>query len=185
MRVVEHQQMVLGEMNIADIKFNPKSRDDIPQILKGLQHIYLDATLREAVFTLLETKIAPEVSKKTGRPGLELWKIFVLGVLRLDLNVDYDRIHDLANSHREIRQMLGHSGWSDGFDYELQTIKDNVKLLTPELLDEINQVVVKAGHQVVKKKETKCCVGGAIPLWLRRMFIFRRIFIYCLMRCAR
>jgi len=36
--------------------------------------------------------------------------------------------------------------------YELQTIKDNVQLLTPEILDKINQVVVKAGHKLLKKK---------------------------------
>ena len=49
-------------------------------------------------------------------------------------------------------------------DYSLQTIKDNVKLLTPELLDKINTVVVEEGHRVVKKKTHKCCVGGATPL---------------------
>ena len=34
----------------------------------------------------------------------------------------------------------------------IQTIKDNVSLLTPEVLDKINQVVVKAGHNLVKKR---------------------------------
>jgi hypothetical protein len=33
----------------------------------------------------------------------------------------------------------------------LQTLKDNISLLTPELLDEINQVVVSAGHELVGK----------------------------------
>jgi len=41
-----------------------------------------------------------------------------------------------------------------------------VSLFTPELLDKINQLVVDAGHILLKKKTTKCCVGGAIPLWL-------------------
>ena len=31
---------------------------------------------------------------RLGRPGMEQWKILVLGVLRLGLNSDYDRIHD-------------------------------------------------------------------------------------------
>ena len=45
--------------------------------------------------------------------------------------------------------MLGHADILDTHYYHLQTIKDNVQLLTPDLLDKINQVVVKAGHGVV------------------------------------
>jgi len=45
--------MKLGELAIADIKLDPKSRDDIPQILRGLQHIYTTPELRGAVFAIL------------------------------------------------------------------------------------------------------------------------------------
>jgi hypothetical protein len=48
--------------------------------------------------------------------------------------------------------MLGHGGWEDRYLYPIQTFKDNVALFTPEILDKINQVVVKAGHNLVKKK---------------------------------
>jgi len=75
----------------------------------------------------------------------------VLGVLRLGLNADYDRIQELANQHATLRQMLGHSEWADDYRYELQTLKDNLRLFTPEILDRINQEVVRAGHQVLKK----------------------------------
>ena len=92
---------------------------------------------------------------RLGRPGMEQWKILVLGVLRLGLNSDYDRIHELANHHDTIRQMLGHGGWEDKTTYNRQTIKDNLRLFTPEILDEINQLVVKAGHGLVKKNAPK------------------------------
>jgi len=78
----------------------------------------------------------------------------VMGVLRLNLNWDYDRLHEMVNQHRTIRQMLGHGVEDDGEYYHLQTLKDNVSLLTPEIVDRINQVVVKAGHQLEKKKAT-------------------------------
>jgi transposase, IS5 family len=71
--------------------------------------------------------------------------------LRLGLDADYDRIQELANQHKTVRQMLGHSDWLDEQRYELQTIRDNVSLFTPEILDRINQVVVHAGHQALKK----------------------------------
>ena len=61
-----------------------------------------------------------------------------------------DRIHELANHHDTIRQLLGHGGWEENTKYNRQTIKDNQRLFTPEILDEINQLVVKAGHGLVK-----------------------------------
>ncbi len=153
-RQVQNSQMQIGQTSISDIQFDPKSRDDIPKILRGLQYIYVTDSTREPIFKLLEEKIAPKVDKNNGRPGMELWKIFVLGVLRLDLNCDYDRLHELANKHETVRQMLGHADFFDKYNYNSQTIKDNVRLLTPELLDEINEIIVKAGHDLLKKKKT-------------------------------
>jgi hypothetical protein len=95
--------------------------------------------------------MAPKINKQTGRPGMTFWSIFVCGVIRLDLNIDYDRLHELVNQHNTIRQMLGH-GLFDPTSYHFQTLKDNVTLFTPELLDKINQIVVDSGHELVKKK---------------------------------
>ena len=40
----------------------------------------------------------------TGRPGLDLWHILVLGVVRLALGCDYDRLAYLANYDALLRQ---------------------------------------------------------------------------------
>ena len=159
MRVVQPQQTQLGELAIADIKIDLKSRDEIAQLLRGLQYIYTNKALRKEVFQLLEEYIQPQTNHETGRPGLSLWNIFVMGVFRLDLNWDYDHLHGQVNNHKTLRQMLGHADIFDAHYYHLQTIKDNVCLLTPELLDKINQVVVSAGHVVVKKKENEALRG--------------------------
>ena len=159
MRTVIQPQMQFGQVDIATIVFNPKSRDDIPQLLRGLQYIYTNVALRERVFTILQEVMPKRVgaegkaSPKTGRPGMEQWKILVLGVLRLGLNADYDRIQELANEHKTIRHMLGHSDWMEEKRYELQTIKDNISLFTPDILDRINQEVVNTGHQLLKKND--------------------------------
>ena len=182
-RDIESPQLEIGQTAIAQIQFDPKSRDDILKILRGLQYIYLTDTIREPIFTLLEEQILPDVDKKNGRPGMSLWKILVLGVLRLDLNGDYDRLAELVNQHKTVRQMLGHESIFDETYYHLQTIKDNVRLLTPALLEAINERIVKAGHELLSKKnETHRCVGGATALSLKRTFIIQRIFIYCVMR---
>ena len=168
MRTIRDPQMKFGEVDIAAIELDLKSRDDIPPILRGLQYIYATPALRASVFKVLERVIPSrsgaglsnedrrrKADPRLGRPGMEQWKILVLGVLRLGLNSDYDRIHELANHHDTIRQMLGHGGWEDKTTYNRQTIKDNLRLFTPEILDEINQLVVKAGHGLVKKNAPK------------------------------
>ncbi len=111
MREVLNPQLKLCEADIANIEFDPKSRDDIPKLLIGLQHIYITPELREEVFTIL-AEIVPinedgeSASTDTGRPGMDQWTILVLGVLRLGLNADFDRIHELANQYNTIRAEL-------------------------------------------------------------------------------
>lgn len=158
MRVVQNPQMQIGEVDISQVKFDLKSRDDIPKILRGLQFVYTDLPLRKKVFALLEERFAPTVNKGNGRPGMALWPILVCGVLRVDLNIDYDRLLGLVNHYDTIREMLGHAEF-DKTPYHFQTLKDNVSLLTPELLDEINQVIVDAGHVLVKKKAGEALRG--------------------------
>ena len=91
MRNVFSPQMSIGQIGIADIQIDVTSRDDIPVILLGLQHIYTTPPLRDAVFKILE-EVAPTkldndeekvVSINKGRPGMDQWSILVLGTLRL------------------------------------------------------------------------------------------------------
>jgi len=115
---------------------------------------------------------------------MTLWTILVGGVIRLDLNCDYDRLHELDNHHNTIREMLGHGAFDD-VSYHFQTLKDNVGLLQPELLDEINQLIVQAGHGVVKKRPAKPCVGGATPLSLKPTFTSPPTSTCCGMQCVK
>ena len=156
MRRTFNPQYKLGGVPVSKIKIDLKSRDDIPSLLLGLQHIYCTPELRKKVFSILE-EILHERDKaiNNGRPGMDLWRILVLGALRLNLNCDYDRLREIANNHRTIRQMLGHGFADDAHDYKLQTLKDNISLLTPEILNKINCVVVTEGHSLVNKKDNE------------------------------
>ena len=73
-----------------------------------MQHLYQNPSTRAKLFALLESDLAPSIDKRNGRPGMTFWSIFVCGVIRLDLNIDYDRLHELVNQHNTLRQMLGH-----------------------------------------------------------------------------
>jgi hypothetical protein len=153
MRTVKNPQLQLGGTPIEKIKINLKSRDDIPPLLLGLQYVYTNVDLRDKVFAILEQNINPAIDNNNGRPGMDLWNILVFGVLRLNLNWDYDRLAEMANNHKTIRMMVGHGTFTDDYEYKVQTLKDNVILLTPEILDKINTLIVEAGHSIVKKKE--------------------------------
>ena len=168
MRVVMEAQRSLGQAPIEEIEFDARSRDDIPAVLRGLQSIYMNAATRLRVFEILEAGVASGVSHKLGRRGMDLWRIFVLGVVKQALNCDYDRLTHMANYDNLLRQMLGHGGWEEGADplYHVQTIIDNVGLLSEEVLGKINKVVVGQGHARLTKKGQqeglRCRVDSAV-----------------------
>ena len=153
MRKVIKEQIELGESDIASIQFDLQSRDEIPKLLVGLQHIYANEPLREKVFKILEDLTPEGIDPNNGRDGMSYWKILVLGTLRLACNFDYDKLKEIADQHQSVRQMMCHGLFDTGTFYPLQTIKDNVTLLTQEVLGRINQLVVSHGHQLLGKSE--------------------------------
>ena len=160
MRKIIELQMKIGETAIANIKFDHRSRDEITKLLLGLQAIYCNPEVCKQVFDVLIEIIPSDIDPKNGREGMDLWKIFVLGTLRLNCNWDYDKLHEIANNHDRLRQMLGHGKMDDDYEYALQTIRDNIALFTPEVLDKINQIVVKHGHEVAGKKKEEKLTGS-------------------------
>ena len=158
MRRVVNPRMLLGQVDTSEIAFDPRSRDEIPKLLRGLQYIYRTEEIRNQVFAMLKEMVPRGVNVYNGRPGMELWKILVMGTLRLNCNWDHDKLKEMVDKNLTIRQMLGHPDFYDTYHYSIQTIEDNVKLFTPEILDAINDIEVKAGHKLVGKKteELKC-----------------------------
>lgn len=117
MREYFQVQKKLGEINIADIKISNSSRDDIPNVLKGLQYVWVQTKLRDRLLSKLALLLT-DSQIHLGRQGMNLWCIFVLGVLRVSLNWDYNRLAEMAAKHSDIRQMLGY-GFFDTHSYSL------------------------------------------------------------------
>ena len=74
MTQVENPQMLIGQLDIACNGLGPESRDDIPQILRGLQHIFTTPVSHDEVFHILDQVISRNedgdpVSANTGCPG--------------------------------------------------------------------------------------------------------------------
>ncbi len=154
MRKRFEQQFELGVMPILETPVLLKSRDDVPALVIALLKIYSTPKYNSRVFSVLENKVL-KGKRKTGRNGLNLWQIFVLAQFRLALNIDYDRLHYMANSDSTLRQLLGietESGFKR-IEIGYQRILDNVHLLDNETLVIINNIIVELGHDVFKKKE--------------------------------
>jgi hypothetical protein len=161
MRKRFEQQISLGQLPITEIDINPKSRDSFVAVMRGLKEIFITPKYNEMLFSILEQKLMAG-KKTTGRPGMDLWQIFVMAQTRLALSLSYDRLHSMVNYNSLLRQIMGvdtDSGFEkQQFDY--QRILDNVGLLDDETVRQINDIIVKVGHDVFKKKE-------AAPLHLK------------------
>jgi len=147
-------QLELGTTPIEEIEIPTKSRDELPPVLRALQYIYIKPEINEKVFKIIEKRIN---RYKNGRPGLTLWEILVLGAVRLTLDVNYDRLEHIANYDSIVRELLGvkSTGFQKLKKYSLTSLKENVSKIDDEILEEINEVVVKQGHRIKKKEGEK------------------------------
>lgn len=161
MRKRFEQQTVIGRLLIKDTKIPTAKRSGaLPGLCAALKEIFINPRWNERVFEVLENKIVSK-NNKTGRPGMDLWQIFVLSQVRLCQNISYDDLHHIANYDSLIRQLMGIE--SDfGFEKQsigYQNIIDNVGLLDDETVKKLNAIIVEFGHEVFKKKR-----GGSIVL---------------------
>lgn len=153
MRKIFIEQLKIGAVEIGKIEIDLKSRDQIPKVLLGLQYIYTHEEIKKPVFDLLEELIPEKSRKKLGRNGMSMWEIFVLSCIKLSCDTDFDHLKDIADNHNTVRKMLGLSPLIDeNIKYGLQTLKDNLQLMNPEVLDLINHQIVKHGQTLAGKK---------------------------------
>jgi hypothetical protein len=149
-------QFSIGQTPISEIYVNPKSKNSLDQLIICLKEIFCSSEYNNKIFSIIE-KYLPKVDRNNGRPGMNLWTIFVLGQVRMCLNESYDMLHHLANNDRLLRQLIGieNEFGVEPYEFEYQNIYDNVSKLSDEMLIEINDVIVEFGHrEVFKKKET-------------------------------
>ena len=155
MRKRFEQEITIGRLLIQDTIIPTKKRSgSLPGLCAALKEIYLSPQWNEKVFQILEGKILSK-NNNTGRPGMNLWQIFVLSQVRLCQDISYDDLHHVANYDSMVRQIMGVASEFGARKQEFgyQSIIDNVGLLTDETVKELNAVIVEFGHEVFKKKE--------------------------------
>jgi hypothetical protein len=133
---------------VLKVQLNLNCRDEIIPILRALQHIYGQPTLRGEILQLVAWDVNDGSRNDRGREGLDYWQILVLAAVRLGCNLDYDKLQDLAEQHRALRQMMGVGDWEGETDFSWRRIRDNVCLLKPETIERISHLIVGEGHRL-------------------------------------
>jgi transposase, IS5 family len=131
---------------ISEVRLNLDCRDEIIPILRALQHLYADPPLRRQLLALVGKDVNGNTNRRLGRRGMNYWEIAVLAAARLGCNLDYDKLQDLAENHRCLRQIMGIGNWQDDVDFDWRRIEDNLIKLRPETLKKVNELIVQAGH---------------------------------------
>jgi len=148
MRRAFEPQLRLDCDPVVTVQLNLNCRDEIIPILRALQHIYSRPDLRSEILELVGKDVNRSSRSDRGREGLSYWCVLVLAAVRIGCNLDYDKLHDLAENHRKLRQIMGIGDWDDEPVFSARQIEENVIKLRPETLEKVNQLIVSAGHQL-------------------------------------
>ena len=134
---------------ISEVELNLNCRDEIVPILVGLQHIYSRPDVRDEIVTLVAGDVNQDSRSDRGREGLDYyWQITVLAAVRLGCDLNYDKLQDLAEQHRAMRQVMGIGDWQGEIDFNWRRIRDNISLLGPNTIQAISHCLVNEADRL-------------------------------------
>ncbi len=149
MRRLLSDQGRFDKPSISNVTLNFNCRNEIVPVLAGLQHLYSQPALRDKILGLIEQDVNEASRNDRGREGLGYWEITVLAAVRLGCNLDYDKLQDLAEQHRALRQIMGIGDWQgDDDDFRARRIRDNVCLLKPQTIAAISHCLVEEAYRL-------------------------------------
>ena len=73
---------------------------------------------------------------RVGRPGMDVWRIVVIGIFKQGIDCEFDRLAELAKKHKDLRALLcrGVDEIDGGRTYTARGLMRNIRLLMPDLL---------------------------------------------------
>lgn len=150
-----HLQLSIFQTPIDEVVLSLYSRDQMSKLLRGIQEVYKNEICYIAITDLLLadiTKNSKKEDKNKGAPAFTAWAIFVLISLRQNGSYDYDQLADFATNHIAVREIMGLCIPPDKA-IPKSTIHDNIKLVKPETIQKINEIVVGFGHSLLNSKK--------------------------------
>ena len=137
---------------IEAVAFQLHCRHELVPILIALQYLYCQEDRCQQLLQLIAQDVNSKTRATRGRTGMSYWEIIVLAAVRLGCNCNYDALQDLAENHRALRQILGVADQPIDLKkpppYAWHRLRDNLCLLRPQTLEQINQVLVAVGHDL-------------------------------------
>jgi len=155
MRKAFSNQARLDCRSVLDVELNLECRDEIIPILQALQHVYGNPDLRDQILDLVARDVNSDARDDCGREGMDYWQILVLAAVRLGCNLDYDKLHDLAEQHRALRHIMGVGDWEQRTNFSWRRVRDNVCLLQPQTIEQISHLIAAAGHRLAPEAVKK------------------------------
>jgi len=143
-------QMTIGTVPMSKISFDIYCRHELVPILMALKHIYSCRPALNEILGLIKNDVIGDCNDKLGCSGMGYWDILVLAAVRLGCNLDYDALHDLANNHINLRDIMMISRFDDK-RFPRATIHDNLSKLSPETILKISDIIVDLGHTLCPK----------------------------------
>jgi hypothetical protein len=147
MRIPHRSQLQLDCVPISRIELNTECRHRIIPVLRALQHVHSQPNLLEQIFELLEPDVLGDADPDLGREGMTYWQIAVLAAAKAGCNYTYDELQDLAENHGKLRAMMQVGEWDDD-SFHWERLRDNLCLLRPETVEELNHLIVGEGHRL-------------------------------------
>lgn len=142
-------QMRLDCSSVQNVQLNLDCRDEIVPILAALKHIYSRPEVRNDILDAIAEDVNGTSNANRGRKGMDYWQILVLAAVRLGCNLDYDKLQDLAEQHRVLRQIMGIGDWDQQTTFDWRRIRDNITQVRPGTIERINHLIVAEGHRLV------------------------------------
>ena len=135
MRVATRCQRRLDCSPVSRVELNAQCRYEIVSFLRALQHIYGNRKVREELLELVAKDVNGKSSADRGREGMTYWQILVLAAARLELNLNYDALQDLAENHRNLRHIMELGDWEgddeqSDFNWEPSGVTSNSSTMT-------------------------------------------------------
>lgn len=162
MRKSLEEQLPLAGTPITEVELDLNCRHELVPILKALQHVYAHRQLRDELLELVYRDLVGERSARKGAEWLTAWEALVLVGVRLGCDLDYDALHDHANNHCALRQLMGLSAWEDDRRFPRSTVHENVSRIRPETLRQIAEALVGEGHRVKRTQPTAIRFDGFV-----------------------
>lgn len=147
MRIPQQNQLQLDCRPIGQIDLNTNCRHRIIPVLRGLQHLHAQTETLDEILALIQHDVLGDAKSDLGREGMTYWQILVLAAAKAGCNFTYDELHDLAENHRNLRDMMQVGEWNNK-SFTWHRIRDNVCRITPETIETINHLIVAQGHQL-------------------------------------